>query len=83
MFINNLEVKIFEKNRRKLKKIEKEIYAVREGSKYRSSPSASNLCALSPILDTIFNTNPTKNRLNLVTSIDILSDSIEIRSSII
>lgn len=36
MFINNLEVKIFEKNRRKLKKIEKEIYAVQEGSKYRS-----------------------------------------------
>ena len=29
MFINNLEGKIFEKNRRKLKKIEKEIYAGR------------------------------------------------------
>ena len=35
--------------------------------------SSSNLSVPSPIPDTIFNTNSTKNQLNLVTSIEMLS----------
>ena len=61
-------------NMRKLRK------ALYPGLKYRPSlvrldrvVSTSNLSVPSPIPDTIFNTDPTKNPLNLVTSVEILS----------